>query len=166
MKPTSSRLRRCVPPVRTSFGVLGTAVVVGHGLALTALDVVAPEPAELTLGIGPGLPVLAVETEAASELALLVVPGLAGPALRPREEPAWVGEHLLLPGYPGGYWAVGQGTVASAALGHFSLRGSFSPGTPALDVAGCLVGITTSGTRCAGPPRLTGFLDQLLAVAL
>lgn len=164
MKPTSPRLRRGVLPVCARFGALGTAVVIAEGLALTALDVVASEPGELALGVGPGLPVLAVETEPPSELALLVVPGLDGPALCPRADPVWVGEHVLLPGYPGGYWAVGQGAVASAALGHFTLRVPPPAGTPALDLAGRLVGIKTSGAHCVGPPRLNAFLDQFLTV--
>lgn len=156
-------------PVHGRSGVLGTAVMVGEGLALTALDVVdvvGPAPGELALGVDPGRPVLAVETVPASQLALLVVPGLEGPAFHVRAEPAWVGERVLLPGYPGGYWAVGQGTVSSARLGHFSLRPPPSPGTPALDLAGHLVGVATAGGRCAGPPRLTAFLDQLLAVSV
>lgn len=156
-------------PVYGRSGLLGTAVMVGEGLALTALDVVDlvdPDPGELALGVDPGRPVLAVETVPASELALLVVPGLDGHAFQVRAEPAWVGERVLLPGYPGGYWAVGQGTVSSAGLGHFDLRPPPSPGTPALDLAGHLVGVTTSVGRCAGPPRLTAFLDRLLAVTV
>jgi hypothetical protein len=169
VKATSTRLRRGVLPVHGRFGLLGTAVMVGEGLALTAFDVVdevSPDAGGLALGVDPGRPVLAVETVPASELALLVVPGLDGPAFRVRAEPAWVGERMLLPGYLGGYWAIGQGTVSSAALGHFTLRPPPSPGTPALDLAGRLVGVATSGGRCAGPPRLTAFLDQLLAVSV
>lgn len=163
MKP--QRWRRSVLPVRARHGtVLGTAAVIGEGLALTA-RAVAADGAELTLGEWPGVPVVAVETLPGDDVALLVAPGLDGPALRPRGEPVWVGEHGMVPGYPGGYWAVAHSSVRTASVERFTLRGlPGATGAPVLDLAGQMIGLLLPGATCVGPPVLAGFLDQLLGV--
>jgi V8-like Glu-specific endopeptidase len=203
MRLSPRRLRRAVLPVRNPHGTIGTATAVAPGLALTALHVIAPEdPHGLSLGSGPGYPVVAIETlplveyRGAQEtavrsqqraqrlvgedidsalgtvdLALLAVPGLHGPALSPRTTPVEVGEHLVVPGYPGGHWSINQGPVTGTDDADFAVQMLLGPGAsgaPALDHDNRLAGVVTldheSATVCIGPALITTFLHQLLAV--
>jgi V8-like Glu-specific endopeptidase len=194
------RLRRSVLPVCNPRGVIGTATAVAPGLALTALHVIAAQdPGELSLGHGH--PVAAVESLPLAEyrgeharlsqeraerlvgwdvegvlgtvdLALLSVPGLPpGPLLRPREAPVEVDEHLVVPGYPGGYWGVNQGPVTGTDGADFAvhmLLGPGASGAPALDAENRIAGVVTldheSATVCIGPALITEFLHRLLAL--
>jgi trypsin-like peptidase len=193
-------LRRAVLPVCNRLEVIGTATAIAPGLALTALHVVAQQdPGSLSLGgccpvaAVESLPLAEygaasgtaarsqrrvqrlVDTEVEEalgtvDLALLIAPTLHAPAIRPRESPVAVGEHVLLPGYPGGYWSLNQGVVTEADDGEFAVNALLGPavgGAPALDFDNRLVGVVGLGhraaTMCVGPALLTAFLDGLLA---
>lgn len=166
------KLRRAVPPVRNPRGAIGTATVIGDGLALTALHVIAPEdPGKLWLGDLPvkhastltldGYPADALPPAHRSwrrglrlagagidtvDLALLLVPGLRAEAPPVRSSPVRVGEPLVVPGYPCGRWGVTQGPVTGtdgADFGVQLLLGPGASGAPALDEAGRLAGVVT-----------------------
>ncbi|GAA5172784.1 hypothetical protein GCM10023321_73100 [Pseudonocardia eucalypti] len=160
------------------------------------------DPATLRLGCDPGLVVCDVATlpltdyqrvhEQASrslwraqamvgdtvdalgtvDLALLAVPGLNAPPLQPRERPVEVGEHVVVPGYPGGQWSITRGPVTGADDADFAVRlllGPGASGSPVVDQDGRLVGVVTLdhevATICVGPGLLAAFLGQFLAVS-
>lgn len=180
MRLNSRWLRRGVLPVCSARGIVGTASVLGPGLALTARHVVTPDrSATLWLGQCGGYPVASVErlslpgcrraTAGPVDLALLLVPGLRRPRIVPRSAPAEPGEHLVVPGYPGGFWRVSHGPVTGVADTSFGMRMLLGPGasgSPALDRENRLVGVVThdneSGTFCVGPRPLNAFLRQCL----
>lgn len=200
MRLSARWLRRGVLPVSGPYGLIGTASVIGPGLALTALHVVAPQdPVTLRLGRDPGCPVAqvftlpihgyvgAIEPARRSQrraqqltgagrypvldtvdLALLAVPDLPlCPALRPRGTGVREGEHLVVPGFPGGHWCVSQGPVVGHDDADFAVRMLLGPGasgSPALDRDHRLAGVVTldheSATICVGPVLLTTFLGH------
>ncbi|GAA5172706.1 hypothetical protein GCM10023321_72940 [Pseudonocardia eucalypti] len=201
MRLSPRPLRRAVLPVRNPHGVIGTATVVAPGLALTALHVITPErPGSLSLGSNypvvavETLPVAeyhGVQEHAhrsqrraqrlvggdidvalgTVDLVLLAVPGLHGPVLSPRATPVEVGEHLVVPGYPGGHWCVSQGPVTGADEADFAVQMLLGPGAsgaPALDRDHRLAGVVTldheAATVCIGPVLVSTFLQQLQAV--
>lgn len=158
MTSTPRLLRRCVLPVGDPRGPIGTATVVGEGLALTALHVVAPEePAQLR--VGPNLLVHGITTlrlrdyqsnedracrsqrrahellwestdhiSDTVDLALLAVPRLHAPPLVPRTSPVAVGEYVMVPGYPNGRWSITRGPVTGVDDADFTARLLLGPG--------------------------------------
>ncbi|GAA5172741.1 hypothetical protein GCM10023321_73010 [Pseudonocardia eucalypti] len=103
------------------------------------------------------------------DLALLTVPGLPGPAVSPRGDPVSPGEHLVVPGYPGGYWSVNHGPVVGTDGADFAVRMLLGPGAsgaPALDLHNRLAGVVTldhhTATICVGPPLVSTFLYRFL----
>ncbi|GAA5175165.1 hypothetical protein GCM10023321_80670 [Pseudonocardia eucalypti] len=190
-------LRRAVLPVDSAFGTIGTASVVAPGLALTALHVVGQEPLD-GLRVGSRgvrsvatLPLLdyreayglatrsrlraqrLVGADPATDLdtvdlALLVVPGLRGPAPRLRTTRLKAGEPVIVPGYPCGRWSVTQGPVTELDGADFAARlllGPGASGAPVLDREARLVGVVTldheAGTVCVGQRLVTTFLRNI-----
>lgn len=103
------------------------------------------------------------------DLALLTAPGLPGPAVLPRTEPIRVGEHLVVPGYPGGQWSVTRGPVIATDDADFAVRMLLGPGAsgaPALDRNNRLAGVVAldheMATICVGPILVSTFLYRFL----
>jgi S1-C subfamily serine protease len=102
------------------------------------------------------------------DLALLTVPELRAPALPVRTSPVRDGEHLIVPGYPGGQWSITRGPVVGHNEADFVvhlLLGPGASGSPVIDRAGRLTGVVTldneAGTICVGPGLLEVFLRQM-----
>jgi S1-C subfamily serine protease len=102
------------------------------------------------------------------DLALLVVPDLRAPALPTRTTPVRDGEHVIVPGYPGGQWSITRGPVVSHDEAGFLvhlLLGPGASGSPVIDRAGRLTGVVTldneAGTICVGPRLVEMFLRGL-----
>jgi hypothetical protein len=104
------------------------------------------------------------------DLALLAVPGLRAPALPIRAAPLHTGEHVIVPGYPGGQWSISRGPVIGCDAADFTvhlLLGPGASGAPAIDHAGQLAGVVTldneAGTICIGPRLVAVFLRRMRA---
>lgn len=194
MNPIPRRVRRGVLPVHNRRGVIGTATAVAPGLALTALHVVAPEDPR-TLRLGPDLAVRSTTTLPVEhygpargpadrserrnrqlagpsidtvDLALLAVPGLRAPKMPVRAAPVWVGERVIVAGYPCGRWNITQGPVTGVDEADFAaqlLLGPGASGAPVLDQKLRMVGVVTldheSATVCVGPLLVNTFLYRL-----
>lgn len=159
-------------------GILGSAVAVADGLAVTALHVVRGRRAR-SLRVD-GLAVSTVVTVPAAafgadvglaqrsrrrsreltgadpgsvDLALLVVPGLAAPAARLREGGVVAGEPVTVGGYPQHRWAVSLGPVSAEDgadfVAHLAVGGGASGGG-AFDTGGRLTGIVTMSDLAHG----------------
>lgn len=107
------------------------------------------------------------------DLALLAVPGLGAPALPIRVSPVRAGEHVIVPGYPGGHWNITRGPITGHDDADFTahlLLGPGASGAPAIDHTGHLTGVVTldneAGTICIGPRLLVAFLRRAHAMPL
>jgi hypothetical protein len=102
------------------------------------------------------------------DLALLAVPGLGAPALPIRVSPVRAGEHVIVPGYPGGHWNITRGPITGHDDADFTahlLLGPGASGAPAIDHHGHLTGVVTldneAGTICIGPQLVAVFLRRM-----
>lgn len=103
------------------------------------------------------------------DLVLLAVPGLRAPGVPVRVTPVRQGEHVVVPGYPGGQWSITEGPVVGYDEADFTvhmLLGPGASGAPAIDQAGRLTGVVTldneAGAICIGPALLASFIRRTL----
>lgn len=168
-----------VVPIHGAYAtVIGTGVVVGRGLIVTALHVVDPEPAhgvhvdglEVTAIASIPLRCYGPQRHLASisyhrdriltgndlgtvDLALLAVPGLDRCPLSLRHSPVQEGENIKVAGYPAGEPGVTVGPVSSRDDANFVVKVALSTGnsgSPAIDDDGRLAGLAVLDHEDAG----------------